>query len=124
MIISWLGKLTNPKYKALKKFLKENNYIIQAENPGRDVEKKIERSYHGINYTGWFSIDNIKTESLSSFVICAPKSDMIETDSSFKTKFNHVPDPVVLYPVDKGYIIVTAWGDEASDQLVINHQNN
>jgi len=47
-------------------------------------------------------------------------------------------DPIVLFPVFKrrqvengrffsehnGYLIVTAWGDEANDELVINHKNN
>jgi hypothetical protein len=39
-------------------------------------------------------------------------------------------DPIVLYPVhhnnngSKYYLIVTAWGDEASDSLVVNHKMN
>lgn len=35
-----------------------------------------------------------------------------------------VPDPVVLCAVAEGYLIVTAWGDEASDPLVQNELNN
>ncbi|HDZ04884.1 hypothetical protein LCGC14_0370490 [marine sediment metagenome] len=39
-----------------------------------------------------------------------------------------VPDPVVLQPVycdgQKHYLIVTAWGDEASDELVVNETSN
>jgi hypothetical protein len=39
-----------------------------------------------------------------------------------------IPDPVVLQPVyykgTKHYLIVTAWGLEASDELVINERNN
>jgi hypothetical protein len=39
-----------------------------------------------------------------------------------------IPDPVVLKPVvfdgKKHYLIVTAWGIEASDELVVNHINN
>lgn len=35
-----------------------------------------------------------------------------------------IPDPVVLYPVREGYLIVTAWGDEASDPDVVNEVNN
>jgi len=42
----------------------------------------------------------------------------------FAPVFSVAPDPVVLYPVEKGYIIVTAWGDEASDPLVANEQMN
>lgn len=30
------------------------------------------------------------------------------------------PDPIVLFPVKNGFLIVTAWGDEASDPIVQN----
>jgi hypothetical protein len=39
-----------------------------------------------------------------------------------------IPDPVVLQPVvfkdKKHYLIVTAWGEEASDELVVNQRSN
>ncbi len=35
-----------------------------------------------------------------------------------------IPDPVVIQPVKGGYLIVTAWGDESSDDEVVNHINN
>lgn len=39
-----------------------------------------------------------------------------------------IPDPVVLQPVifnhQKYYLIVTAWGEEASDELVVNQKMN
>lgn len=65
--------------------------------------------------------------------ICAPISDMkLNSDEEVK---NHqiskkvYPDPVVLKGVAHdnmvwGYLILTAWGDEASDELVINQNNN
>ena len=36
----------------------------------------------------------------------------------------NIPDPVVLQPVCGGYLIVCAWGDEASDEIVVNQQMN
>jgi hypothetical protein len=33
-------------------------------------------------------------------------------------------DPIVLQPVNGGYLIVTAWGDEASDEMVVNEKMN
>lgn len=40
----------------------------------------------------------------------------------------HIPDPVVLFPVfyenKKHYLVVTAWGQEASDELVVNQKFN
>ena len=39
-------------------------------------------------------------------------------------KIQNIPDPVVLQPVCGGYLIVCAWGDEASDEIVVNQQMN
>lgn len=36
----------------------------------------------------------------------------------------NVPDPVVLQQVKGGYLIITAWGDEASDENVVNQLFN
>jgi hypothetical protein len=60
---------------------------------------------------------------IREFKICAPLKDM---DTSGYTEKEHklIPDPVVLHPVKDGYLIVTAWGDEASDELVVNEKNN
>ena len=33
-------------------------------------------------------------------------------------------DPIVLCPVDGGYLVVTAWGDEANDPAVVNENRN
>lgn len=33
-------------------------------------------------------------------------------------------DPIVLCQTIHGYIIITAWGDEANDELVVNQNNN
>lgn len=44
-----------------------------------------------------------------------------------KIKEGHIlrsDDPIVLQPVDSGYLIVTSWGLEASDDLVINPIHN
>lgn len=63
--------------------------------------------------------------------IAAPQADFNMTGYEVK---NHqlsaipVPDPIVLKPVifngEKHYLIVTAWGLEASDPLVVNSINN
>ncbi len=65
----------------------------------------------------------------SSLFICASKKDFGNTGPL--TKFGSmmgivstIPDPVVLCPHKDGWVIVTAWGDEASDPLVVNEQMN
>ena len=58
--------------------------------------------------------------------ICAPLKDM-EVKLNQRVvgyKIQNIPDPVVLQPVRGGYLIVCAWGDEASDEIVVNQQMN
>lgn len=61
-----------------------------------------------------------------SLRICAPLKDMeIPQGKEVKGyKIQDIPDPVVLQPVRGGYLIVCAWGDEASDEIVVNEINN
>ena len=62
----------------------------------------------------------------SELLICAPLKDMKvdawERISNYQIV--PVPDPVVLKEVKGGFLIVTAWGDEASDPNVVNEINN
>ncbi len=63
--------------------------------------------------------------------IVAPLSDFNMTKSEikkFKISDIKIEDPVVLQPVifkkNKYYLILTAWGIEAKDELVVNHKFN
>lgn len=63
--------------------------------------------------------------------IAAPPKDFDMTSmqvENFKISEIQVPDPVVLKPVifrkHKFYLVVTAWGDEASDSNVVNERMN
>lgn len=62
------------------------------------------------------------------FKICAPPSDFNTSGHIIVDGHKLVYDPIVLQPMKTlgifGYLIVTAWGDEASDELVINQANN
>ena len=61
----------------------------------------------------------------NSFYICAPSKDFNLEKAEIKgNKVMEIPDPVVLFPVQKGYLIVTAWGLEASDPSVTNSKMN
>lgn len=80
--------------------------------------------------SGWRS-DSMKTDEICPLEIAAPLKDFNMTDSEvkdFKISKIQVPDPVVLKPVvynkRKYYLIVTAWGLEASDELVVNQKMN
>lgn len=79
------------------------------------------------NYSHYIEFDK------SSLEIAAPVSDFNMTNQEIKN-FNisekqiPIQDPIVLQPViynrKKYYLIVTAWGEESSDELVINERMN
>lgn len=58
------------------------------------------------------------------FKICAPLSHFNTENQKLVGNMLVHKDPIVLQPVFKGYLIVTAWGDEASDEIVINPNKN
>lgn len=57
--------------------------------------------------------------------ICAPASDFNMSNMEIRGhKLVKVEDPIVLQPVNGGYLVVTKWGLEASDEMVINEKQN
>lgn len=78
-----------------------------------------------IGHPEYTYFDDVSRPSLQ---ICAPVKDMdisgLELENGYKLIKKHIPDPVVLQPVKNGYLILTAWGDEASDPLVVNQNFN
>lgn len=71
-------------------------------------------------------IEGYEIYSSSKLVICAPRNDMdlkgLRQKGNFFSSFTKIKidDPVVLQSVKGGYLVVTAWGDEASDPIVLN----
>ena len=76
--------------------------------------------------TGMFTLEFKK----APLEICAPQKDMdmkgatLYDGYKINPKKSIIPDPIVLQPVEYGYLIITAWGDEASDELVVNPKHN
>lgn len=75
-------------------------------------------------------LEYVECATSHDLLICAPKKDM-NVKGKTKVGFQWLekkrvtfPDPVVLKPIKGGYLILTAWGDEASDELVVNHKLN
>jgi len=60
------------------------------------------------------------------FYICAPLKDMILLPNQYVDDRGFIiqDDPIVIKPTQYGGIIITMWGDEASDPSVINQINN
>lgn len=61
------------------------------------------------------------------FQICAPIKDfdtrLLNVKDGYRLE-QHIPDPIVLQPVKGGYLIVSKWGLEANDEIVINEKMN
>jgi len=80
-----------------------------------------------IPYTRW---DGQKTTRISAISllgldIAAPKSDMkLRWNERIRGNEIVAADPIVTMPVRGGRLIVTAWGDEASDVKVVNTKMN
>lgn len=84
--------------------------------------------YYDKSYQHWFERSSLVKLPLE---IVAPISDFNLEESEikdFKISKIEVPDPIVLKPVvynnKKYYLIVTAWGIEASDEMVVNPKHN
>ncbi len=59
-----------------------------------------------------------------NFRICAPAHLFDMTRNSIADGYKIVLDPIVLQPVNGGYLIVTKWGLEANDESITNPTDN
>lgn len=92
--------------------------------------------YGYVDYTNWRSGEILqraeegvkKVYTSPPLMICAPIKDfdmnrMRVQEEGYRLEMN-IPDPVVLQPVDGGYLIVSKWGLEANDQSLVNENHN
>lgn len=123
---------------------KQLNYLINAYLPSHDYSYFGDKSTRKFsNIPGWGKIFQYRNNNINdgdikkaiernkkTLQICAPIKDMditnmtIKNGYKMKENYEDIPDPVVLQPVKKGYLILTAWGDEASDPLIVNENFN
>jgi hypothetical protein len=100
-----------------------NNYSFQS-NDGIEFYSTDSYDIFGYQDKG-FTRFNLINDKLQ---ICAPVKDMdiksLDLKEGYKLEKKHIPDPIVLQPVKGGYLILTAWGNEASDPLVVNEIMN
>lgn len=80
--------------------------------------------YYGIGADPYKSEKKDSEKVKPAFKICAPKQDFNTAGYEVREGFKLVYDPVVLQPVKGGFLIVSAWGDEASDEIVVNQKMN
>jgi len=115
-IENFSGLLDLDKVKDIKSLGTYNEFEGKILNDGGESAER---------YSGVFK----KIYEEKELKICAPRKDMdlsgMETeDGYFFDEKKDIPDPIVLTHCKGGYLILTAWGPEASDPLVVNEINN
>jgi hypothetical protein len=118
---------------------KHKNYYhvyIKNDPTSKEFNKYAFQSDDGISFyaddNGIFGGIKLNSKGIykaNNLQICAPIKDMdisgLELKEGYKLERKiEIPDPVVLQPVKGGYLILAAWGDEASDELVVNQKFN
>ncbi len=87
----------------------------------QSVKNNIAPGFEDITYTKIKKVSN-------DLKICAPVKDMdisgLELEDGYKLMKKHIPDPVVLQPIKGGYLVLTKWGEEASDPILLNEIEN
>jgi hypothetical protein len=111
------------EYNSLYSFKPTINLITYQEYLKYKVVNK------GVN--GFIIGSGFEKQYASPLQIAAPVKDFNTTNmevKNFKLSKIEIPDPVVFCPVlykgVKFNLIVTAWGDEASDEIVVNQKMN
>lgn len=74
--------------------------------------------------------DQVADDFSANYFIAAPpdqfkpklRANAFDSEAAFPRWL--IEDPIVLKPVKDGFLIVTVWGDEASDPDVVNERNN
>jgi hypothetical protein len=108
--------------------VKTEDYVYQERitwdhdtEPGAWRDTHPDNSYTRGAYSAYMSVESRSSKTL---LICAPAKDMMLSATQKivghqVVNISTYPDPVVMLPVKGGlYIILTAWGDEASDPII------
>lgn len=98
------------------------------------ISSKEDGQYGWIESGRWgYQIHNIADETQQfaytkpSFKICASVKDFDTTQMSIKEGYKlekNIPDPIVLQPVNGGYLIVSKWGLDGQDESLVNQTMN
>ena len=148
-ISRYLGTVPDKNLKHIEQFnvhdkhecyFKETIYLSFGMGGSRSIDKKyitkdeheiIKERYEKSDYRLMFSMHSREVNLKCPLEIAAPVKDFnmegMEVKNN-KIQKIEIPDPIVLKPVifkdKKHYLIVTAWGEEASDEIVVNQQMN
>lgn len=119
-----LSQFDSKYYHIFENSVSDKSHYSYQSTDGKDFYGYDKKNIFGKAHLGFQNHFYLNTENL---MICAPLHDMkIGENERISTNrtIERIPDPVVCKQVDGGYLIVTAWGDEASDEVVVNQKFN
>ena len=99
--------------------LMATNMALQAQQPQSRLGEGILSQFRNIEP------DEPKTKK-PAFEIVAPKKDFNlqnTVEKGYKLE-KYIPDPIVLQPVKGGYLIISKWGLEGKDKMLVNEVMN
>lgn len=107
----------------------EMEKFIQNHDTARYWKSEAGKTYSHIQITTPVEYENqlpgfTYGKETPEFKIMAPENQFYWTPGMRKVGREIIDDPIVLHEVENGYIVVTAWGDEASDPVIVNEKNN
>ena len=103
-----------------------NEWLISRKGLDKFSEDEIYDMRNGKTVSKWSNYNKITYKLDSLYSLAAPiehfdTKGMVLNDYKLEVP-KPVSDPIVLFEVKHGYIIVTAWGDEAQDPAVFNEK--
>lgn len=125
----YIGTVPEKNLKQIEQFrLREEDMVYKDSFTGEYVNHEIV-SFYVNNSSNWQGYNPLyRYTSVSIFGIVAPQKEFNMTKRKIENYQVVIDDPIVLHPVifdnKKHYLIVTAWGQEASDEIVVNHKMN
>lgn len=107
-----------------RKFFEEH-YLSKVTMDGKPIDPNNPANYEE-HLAAIKFIDRMGSCHKCSLLICAPESDMkMQGKRVVDSKIEEIPDPIVLERTTNGLLrIITAWGIESQDALVVNTKLN
>lgn len=87
------------------------------------IRTETESNFARLGYTTG-NPSNVNSGGVPAFKIVAPVTDFKINIDDRVEGYKLINDPIVLCPLRGGYLVISKWGLEASDEAVINEQMN
>lgn len=109
------------KENIINPYIVNNNFSMSPES----ILKGCKATMNNLNELGFRGVIQIAAvEELFDQNAFAESKARVLGRAELTAKFQVDLDPIVLCETRHGYIVITAWGDEANDELILNQNKN